>query len=379
MAMQGFLVAGALALAGGAAAAQDVVGPIKRLDDTGMAKCAVGGAYVRACTGTGQDGESGRDANARSSTDGRAGFRFTRICASGQAEGTGTCPVAPQVGTGPDQWACTRDDVTGLLWEIKQADGSIRDQDELISMANWGWGFTTVTELRTLMNGDAVCGSTAWDAATLTEMMSLLDFGIVGNVKIDTHFFPNTPTKYGYGVPYPRTEPDEGNYAGVNFIRATGDGAYPGDGTYVRLVTRPPQFAGERYVISADGERAVDRWTRLVWQRCPVGTNYASGRCIGEPARLGWDAALAAANAQPGWRLPNVKELVSLASLDDGKLDRHAFLGATSAVLWSSTPFAGGVGSAWEASFDSYGTGWYPVGTDTLNAVLLVRDSSDAR
>lgn len=137
MAMQGLLVAGALALAGGAAAAANVVGPIKRLDDTGMAKCVVAGAFTRDCADTGQDGASGRDANARSSADGRAGFRFTRVCASGEDEGTGNCPVAPAVGTGPDQWACTRDQVTGLLWEIKQDDGSIRDQHMTISMQNW--------------------------------------------------------------------------------------------------------------------------------------------------------------------------------------------------------------------------------------------------
>ena len=375
MTTQGLLAAGALALAcGGVAAQSTVVGPIKRLDDTGVAKCVVDGVYTRECADTGQDGEFGRDANARSSTDGRAGFRFTRVCSSGEDEGTGSCPVAPVVGTGHDDWACTRDRVTGLLWEIKQSDGSIRDQHELVSMANWGWGFTTVTELRAAMNGASVCGSTAWDAATLTEMLSLLDFGITGTVKIDVHFFPNTPTNHGYGVPYPRNEPDEGNYAGVNFIRGTGDGAYPGDGTYVRLVTRPQQFTGARYAISADGAQAVDRWTRLVWQRCPVGMHYAAGKCVGEPARLTWDAALAAANAQPGWRLPNIKELVSLASLDDGKLDGHAFLGLTSAALWSSTPFAGGIGSAWEATFDGYGTGWYPVGTDTINAAFLVRD-----
>lgn len=213
-----------------------------------------------------------------------------------------------------------------------------------------------------------------WDTATLTEMMSLLDLGITGTVKIDTHFFPNTPTNYGYAVPYPRNEPDEGNYAGVNFIRGTGDGAYPGDGTYVRLVTRPSQTAAARYAVSADQAHVTDRWTRLVWQRCPVGTTYARGKCAGEAAHLTWDQALAAANAQPGWRLPNVKELVSLNTLDDGELDGTAFLGVRSAVLWSSTPFAGGAGSAWQVTFDGYGTGWFPLATSTLGAAFLVRD-----
>jgi len=369
--------AAAFALTAGGAAAADVVGPLKRLDDTGMAACVVDGAFARACAGTGQDGEYGRDARGHSSGNGRAGFSFVRVCGSGEEEGSGTCPAHPAVGTGPDQWACTRDLVTGLLWEIKQADGSLRDQDMLISMQNWGWGFPTVTELRTLMNGAAVCGSTRWDAPTLTELLSLVDYARAGQTKIDLHYFPNTPTRHGYGVPYPRQAPDEGNYVGVNFITGTGDGGYPGDGSSVRLVTRPGQTAAARYADGVDPADVVDRWTRLEWQRCPLGMAWTPAACTGTPAPLTWPEALAAANDHPGWRLPNVKELASLTTLDDGLLDAGAFVGNRTGAFWSSTPFVGDAAQAWHVEFaDGYAMSWYPLPAERRFIVLLVRDAA---
>ena len=364
----------ALATAASADAA-DVVGPIQRMDDTGMARCAVDGAFSSACAGTGQDGESGRDANAHERTDGRAGFRYVRVCGSGQDAGAGTCPAAPQVGTGPDDWACTRDVVTGLLWELKQQDGSIRDRFTLVSMANWGWGFATATELRTTLDAVAACGSTSWDTPTMTELLSLVDFGIATGTRIDQRFFPNTPVHYEYAVPYPRLTPDEGNYYGIAFGSGTRAGAYPGDGTYVRLVTRPSLAGGPRYAVGADPAVVSDRWTNLVWRRCRLGTNYVDGACVGDPKRMTWATALEAANGTPGWRLPNVKELASLTTLDDGQMDGTAFLGVRDGRFWSSTPDARGAGAAWRVQFDDYGAlTWGPAAVDDRAMVYLVRD-----
>lgn len=80
------------------------------------------------------------------------------------------------------------------------------------------------------------------------------------------------------------------------------------------------------------GGIAVDRRTGLTWMRCPLGyviddrqtpDDFSDDRCAstGEPALLNWQAALetaAALNTVGGfagfsdWRLPNVKELVSI-------------------------------------------------------------------
>jgi hypothetical protein len=55
---------------------------------------------------------------------GSAGFDFTKIANDGFE-----LPSNATLGSGPKDWACTRDNVTGLLWEVKTADGGLRDQD----------------------------------------------------------------------------------------------------------------------------------------------------------------------------------------------------------------------------------------------------------
>jgi hypothetical protein len=47
---------------------------------------------------------------------------FTKIANSGRA-----LPPTAQLGAGKEDWACLRDNQTGLVWEIKTADSGLRD------------------------------------------------------------------------------------------------------------------------------------------------------------------------------------------------------------------------------------------------------------
>ena len=104
------------------------------LNDTGLTFC--GGARSgnnNPCLGTepaGQDIHFGRDAAALAGTlpvkmggsGGNNGFDFTKIANNGNA----LSPTAT-LDTGPTDWACTRDNVTNLIWEVKTTSG-LRDQ-----------------------------------------------------------------------------------------------------------------------------------------------------------------------------------------------------------------------------------------------------------
>ncbi len=76
-----------------------------------------------------QDARFGRDAAAKAGAltktgGGAAGFDFTPLDTSGNTITlTGTPPV-PSVTP-----ACVRDNVTGLIWEVKTNDGGLRDKD----------------------------------------------------------------------------------------------------------------------------------------------------------------------------------------------------------------------------------------------------------
>ncbi len=103
--------------------------------------------------------------------------------------------------------------------------------------------------------------------------------------------------------------------------------------------------------FAVNGSEVTDRQTGLVWARCSVGLSWNGTTCVGAFAFLTHEAALATAQAQTGWRLPNIKELVSLT--DDGcadpALDASVFPNGMNRYYWSSSPST--IGSAWAVSF----------------------------
>ena len=106
-----------------------------KLNDTGITNMQcyqAASAVLGTCTATAatalnaaQDGMVGRDVTVADSSDGKLGFSFTKVCNSGELAGTGTCQTSPTglvLGNLADNWGCTQDNVTGLMWEIKTND-----------------------------------------------------------------------------------------------------------------------------------------------------------------------------------------------------------------------------------------------------------------
>jgi hypothetical protein len=54
---------------------------------------------------------------------------YTKVCNSGQLAGKGACAADPVLGTNLNQWGCTRDNKTKLIWEIKNDYKGLRDKD----------------------------------------------------------------------------------------------------------------------------------------------------------------------------------------------------------------------------------------------------------
>lgn len=113
--------------------------------------------------------------------DNSAGFDFTRLCHSGEAAGSGHCPANPQLGSKPNDWGCTRDNTTGLIWEVK-------------TPANMNITQTAIDATRYVRtaNSSGLCGFTSgWRVPTREELSSLVDLD-AGNPAIDSDYFPNT-------------------------------------------------------------------------------------------------------------------------------------------------------------------------------------------
>lgn len=127
--------------------------------------------------------------------------------------------------------------------------------------------------------------------------------------------------------------------------------------------------------FTLNGAEVTDKRTGLVWARCSVGQTWNGSTCSGSASTYTHEAALAYAQSQSGWRLPNRRELFSLADRGCASpaIDGMAFPNTPSSLYWSSSPSVGNSSYAWYVSFYDgyvyYGNRYYGY------AVRLVRAS----
>lgn len=177
--------------------AQTVVVPTQPLNDTGMTGCYEGSGRSLSMShncGTeaipGQDGNTGRDVDEPASENGWMGFSFRKICHSGEYAGSGQCPKNPGLGDLPNNWGCTEDTVTGLVWEVKSKSGL---------RAYWINYFDGNSEAPLSsgvfvksVNSQGLCGANDWRLPTVTELQSIVNYDGSGTVRvsIDRSYFP---------------------------------------------------------------------------------------------------------------------------------------------------------------------------------------------
>ena len=210
-----------------------------------------------------QDGRYGRDAAATASRltkvgAGSAGFDFTKIANNGSS-----LPASAALGSGATDWACTKDNVTGLTWEVKTASG-------LRSNAHtYGW-YSTDTATNGGVAGDVgtntcggtlsaysnqcntahyaaavnavgMCGAADWYLPSMRELRSIFHVGTGGDgvtPSIDSVYFPNTARALYLSR---TTYPTDTAYANAVHFAGYSTGYFKSLGSNaVRLVRRGP-------------------------------------------------------------------------------------------------------------------------------------------
>ena len=250
----------------------------------------------------------------------------------------------PDTATQP-QWLMTRDNVTGLIWEIKTAD-NMGD--------SYTWANATSVFLAGLNAAGGFGGFSDWRLPTVKELSSLVDSGF-SNPAIDEAWFPQTlssgfwtssdfiliPTRawvVGFSNGFAAGAGKDGGW----HARAVRGGKQPG-------VFDDAALAGTR-IDNGDGT-VTDTVTGLMWQQA----TDPSSPCAWVDA-LGNAEGLSLAGHND-WRLPNRNELQSLVDYTRSypAIDSTLFPDAGFDLYWSSTTDIGSPINVWRINFQDGG------------------------
>ncbi|TAL46894.1 MAG: DUF1566 domain-containing protein [Methylovulum sp.] len=175
------------------------------LNDTGITGCADRTHNNLPCPVAGypnQDAEAGRDASQNYDSNGHAGFDFSKISNTGAA-----------LAATAASWNCVKDNVTGLIWEMKTDDGGLHDKDWTYSWyepddsKNGGFagyrhrgscGGTIACDTEAyvrVVNTAGWCGYKDWRMPGKAELHSIVDYSRL-DPTIDATYFPNTVSSF---------------------------------------------------------------------------------------------------------------------------------------------------------------------------------------
>lgn len=257
------------------------------------------------------------------------------------------------------EWVMVRDNVTGLIWEMKDSKDDTPNYDNPHDADNtytWYDGITGIPgdgtdtlDFITALNDANFGGHNDWRLPTIKELSTIVDSSIpYPGPTINTDYFPNTVSDYYWSsttiAGYPYSAWVVGFYLG--------DVYYGGKSAnfYVRAV-RSGQWGTNNFVDNGDGT-ITDTSTGLMWE---VKTD--DGRPRDKDNVYTWEQSLAYADTLTlsgynDWRLPNRNELQSIVDYDryNPSID-PIFSYTVSSYYWSSTTYAGYPYGAWGVYF----------------------------
>lgn len=229
------------------------------LNDTGITDCANAEQTELACPQQGfpqQDGETGRDAQGGLTKQGggEKGFDWTKLDATGSPlvvqDQSWSEAGEESAGT---RWSCVQDNVTGLMWEVKESDAdhprfgghsyTWYSMDHTDNGGNPGVERLDNEQCPTSpcntenyvrwANQQGLCGKSDWRMPSVSELMSI---AVYSNVMpaLDEHYFPNAPQPRFFTNQTSASDPTLAWY--VYFTDASVSFTNKSDRSYIRLV-----------------------------------------------------------------------------------------------------------------------------------------------
>ncbi|WP_207682346.1 Lcl domain-containing protein [Desulfonema magnum] len=259
-----------------------------------------------------------------------------------------------------EEWSMVRDNVTGLIWEVKQAKdekadyGNPHDADNEYTWYNSNSetnggnsgdpGVTGNTEnfINTL-NSAKFGGYSDWRLPDREELRSIADYGKYMPAT-DTGYFPGTASS-GYWSSVTLANDAAKSWC-LHFEYGLESGRGKSSEYHVRAVRGGE--GEDPNPLENNDETVKDNETKLIWQK------------QGPESPMTWKDALAycenlSLGGSEEWRLPTIKELASLADLSksDPAVNAEYFPDITkNAVYWSATTYLNKPDSAWGMACD---------------------------
>lgn len=269
----------------------------------------------------------------------------------------------PYTATQADGWIMTRDNVTGLIWEIKTNDDSIHDKDNAYTWCdtdpetNGGdpgtcEDGTDTEDFIEALNDENFGGFSDWRMPTRRELVTILNYD-THRPTIDEDFFPyvtntfywSSNTKVGY----------TSHAWGVHFFNANSYYSFKPYYHYVHAV-RGGNIQSN-FVNNGDGT-ITDTATGLMWQQEDDNVTRTWENALVYCENL----TLAGYN---DWRLPTIKELYSIVNLTAAPVIDPIFSGPIYSHYWSSTTDSNYTNRAFHMDW-AYGNFWSKLKTNDL-------------
>lgn len=270
----------------------------------------------------------------------------------GAVSGGGTGGTGGTVGTAITCGNETcKDPVTGLEWQRCPAglSGSDCASD---SAALYSW-----QQASEYCNALPLTGG-GWRLPSIYELVSIVDFS-KSNPSVDPALFPATPTG-DFWSSSSDANPLGTNAWCVRFLSGNVFSNIKAFLFYARCVRGEPMKVGlfdVTFDVNSGDPLAQDAATSLIWQGCPSG--QSGNGCSGAAITYNWQeandycATLNFAGYATGWRLPKIRELISIVDYSkySPAINPDGFSSASLGSFWSSSPIAAFDGDAWFVNF----------------------------
>ena len=267
-----------------------------------------------------------------------------------------------------------QDNVTGLIWEVKQDKDDTpnyinpHDADNTYTWYDGSSGTpgdgTDTLDFIAALNSSQFGGYSDWRLPTVMELFFLVDRNSY-NPSINTTYFPNTVSSYYWSSTTIAGYP--GHAWDVYFLDGyVGSRSAKSNDHSVRAVRSGQCGSFDNFIDNGDGT-VTNTDTGLMWQQDTAPDTYSWGEA------LSYCENLTLAN-YTDWRLPNVNELQSIVdySTYDPSINTTFFPNTVSDDYWSSTMYAYGPYFAWLVHF-YYGAVSYDYGSNYGYYVRAVR------